>query len=76
MKISRLGEAPDYRFSLANERTFLAWIRTALGFLAMIHHLIGAGAFRVGVGHHVVREQVIFQIGIRHGHLWLSALAE
>lgn len=31
MKISRLGEAPDYRFSLANERTFLAWIRTAAG---------------------------------------------
>jgi putative membrane protein len=26
------GEAPDYRFSLANERTFLAWIRTGLGF--------------------------------------------
>jgi carbonic anhydrase len=24
------GQAPDYRFSLANERTFLAWIRTAL----------------------------------------------
>ena len=34
MKISRLGEAPDYRFSLANERTFLAWIRTSLGFFA------------------------------------------
>lgn len=34
MKLSRTGEAPDYRFSLANERTFLAWIRTALGFLA------------------------------------------
>lgn len=34
MKISRIGQAPDYRFSLANERTFLAWIRTALGFLA------------------------------------------
>ncbi|BDH47736.1 membrane protein [Salmonella enterica subsp. enterica serovar Choleraesuis] len=34
MKIARVGEAPDYRFSLANERTFLAWIRTALGFLA------------------------------------------
>lgn len=34
MKISRLGVAPDYRFSLANERTFLAWVRTALGFLA------------------------------------------
>jgi putative membrane protein len=28
------GEAPDYRFSLANERTYLAWIRTALALLA------------------------------------------
>ncbi len=26
------GSSPDYRFTLANERTFLAWIRTALGF--------------------------------------------
>jgi putative membrane protein len=25
------AEAPDVRFSFANERTFLAWIRTALG---------------------------------------------
>jgi len=25
---------PDYRFTLANERTFLAWIRTALALLA------------------------------------------
>lgn len=29
-----MGKDPDYRFSLANERTFLAWIRTALAFLA------------------------------------------
>jgi putative membrane protein len=28
------GQEPDYRFSLANERTFLAWIRTALAILA------------------------------------------
>ncbi|WP_369388277.1 YidH family protein [Streptomyces sp. CG1] len=30
------GGTPDYRFSLANERTFLAWLRTALA-------LIGGG---------------------------------
>ncbi len=28
------GHDPDPRFSLANERTFLAWIRTALGLVA------------------------------------------
>ena len=28
------GEEPDPRFSLANERTFLAWIRTSLALLA------------------------------------------
>jgi putative membrane protein len=28
------GEDPDYRFTLANERTYLAWIRTALSLLA------------------------------------------
>ncbi|MCW3766334.1 YidH family protein [Paenarthrobacter ureafaciens] len=30
----RTGKTPDYRFSLANERTFLAWIRTSLALLA------------------------------------------
>lgn len=29
-----LGEAPDYRFSLANERTFLAWVRSSLALMA------------------------------------------
>lgn len=28
------GSEPDGRFSLANERTFLAWVRTALALLA------------------------------------------
>ena len=32
--IRSVGEEPDYRFTLANERTFLAWIRTALALLA------------------------------------------
>ena len=27
----RVGKEPDYRFTLANERTFLAYVRTALG---------------------------------------------
>ncbi|RSS68689.1 YidH family protein [Streptomyces sp. WAC06614] len=35
-RIREEGETPDYRFSLANERTFLAWIRTALA-------LVGGG---------------------------------
>jgi putative membrane protein len=30
----QVGEDPDYRFTLANERTFLAWIRTSLALLA------------------------------------------
>jgi len=29
-----VGTEPDARFSLANERTFLAWVRTALGLIA------------------------------------------
>lgn len=32
--VYRGGSEPDPRFSLANERTFLSWIRTALAFLA------------------------------------------
>ena len=30
----RVDAEPDYRFTLANERTFLAWIRTALALIA------------------------------------------
>jgi putative membrane protein len=32
-EVRDVGSTPDYRFSLANERTFLAWIRTALALL-------------------------------------------
>ena len=32
--VYREGEEPDPRFSLANERTFLAWLRTALAMYA------------------------------------------
>ena len=30
----KTGTTPDYRFSMANERTFLAWIRTSLALIA------------------------------------------
>jgi putative membrane protein len=33
-KTESVGQTPDYRFSLANERTFLAWIRTGLALIA------------------------------------------
>jgi putative membrane protein len=34
MESSEDTREPDYRFTLANERTFLAWIRTALALIA------------------------------------------
>jgi putative membrane protein len=53
-----VGEDPDYRFTLANERTFLAWVRTALalnaGGLAVVELVsplaIPAGREAIGVG--------------------------
>jgi putative membrane protein len=35
-EVRAVGTTPDYRFSLANERTFLAWLRTGLA-------LVGGG---------------------------------
>jgi putative membrane protein len=40
------GDEPDPRFTLANERTFLAWVRTSLAMLAggvALHALNTAG---------------------------------
>jgi putative membrane protein len=33
-RVYEVGTEPDPRFTLANERTFLAWIRTALALIA------------------------------------------
>lgn len=40
------GEEPDYRFSLANERTFLAWLRTTL---ALVAAGVAVGVLDLGV---------------------------
>lgn len=52
----RVGAEPDYRFTLANERTFLAWIRTALalaagglGAIALLPDLLGSEAIGLGL---------------------------
>lgn len=45
-KAFREGEDPDPRFTLANERTYLAWIRTALGLIAAA---VGLEAFGTDV---------------------------
>ena len=52
-----VGDEPDPRFSLANERTFLAWIRTGLAFVtaglgiaALAHFAPAAGSRLVIAG--------------------------
>ncbi len=53
--LKSVGTDPDYRFSLANERTFLAWLRTGLGLLAgaialaSLVHDFGPRPIRVGM---------------------------
>jgi putative membrane protein len=44
---------PDYRFTLANERTFLAWVRTALALLAAA---VALGHLLPGFGPDAVRK--------------------
>lgn len=41
------GREPDPRFSLANERTFLAWIRTSLALIAVA---VAVDALPLGIG--------------------------
>lgn len=48
------GDNPDYRFTLANERTFLAWVRTALAMMAagvaVIRFIPGLSVIRHALG--------------------------
>ncbi|MCI2416712.1 DUF202 domain-containing protein [Saccharopolyspora sp. K220] len=47
-RLYRDGSEPDPRFTLANERTFLAWIRTALALMA---GGVGVEALNAATGH-------------------------
>ena len=76
-----LGTPPDYRFTLANERTFLAWIRTALalaaGGLGVVHLLpefggreplgIGLLALSLVVAVASYRRWVLLETAMRRG---------
>ena len=55
------GEEPDARFSLANERTFLAWIRTALALLAAG---VALDAFDLGLAAPAERLLTVVLVGL------------
>ena len=66
----REGDDPDPRFTLANERTFLAWVRTGLGLIAAA---VGLEAFGADVAGPVVHTALV--IGLLVGAILLVAFA-
>jgi putative membrane protein len=50
-QLRAVGDEPDYRFSLANERTFLAYLRTALALFAAGVAVLALDVFGDGVFH-------------------------
>lgn len=66
----REGREPDYRFSLANERTFLAWIRTALA-------VVGGGVlfrqFASDTGSHTLNFYIAVSITVLGGMMAIAA---
>ncbi|GHD05439.1 YidH family protein [Zhihengliuella salsuginis] len=69
------GTEPDPRFTLANERTFLAWIRTSLAFLAGGIALeafaldLFSDAFRRGLAAFIIAVGLLIALGA--GVRWL-----
>ncbi|MFD4293495.1 YidH family protein [Rhodococcus sp. NPDC058532] len=66
----RDGDDPDPRFTLANERTFLAWMRTAMGLIA---GAVGFEAF----GAEIVRPavQLVLVLGMLAGAAVIAGFA-
>lgn len=64
-----VGTDPDYRFTLANERTFLAWLRTGLAFLAgavalaSLVHDFGPRSVRIALTASLLLLSIIVTIG-------------
>ena len=58
----RTGKTPDYRFSLANERTFLAWIRTGLGFVAAGVAIAAVARLTAGLGVEFMADRLVSDI--------------
>jgi putative membrane protein len=64
------GHEPDPRFSLANERTFLAWVRTSLAFSAAGVALV-ALSLPVRPGFRLAASLVLIVLGILTAvHAW------
>ena len=69
---------PDYRFTLANERTFLAWQRTALGLLGLeavefgehVHGQTDVVIREAGQARGVVQQNVRIQDEVLHRLVW------
>lgn len=71
-RLYRQGEEPDPRFSLANERTFLAWIRTGLALVAA-GVALEALASPLQPGLRTAASLVLVVAGtIACGHSWVS----
>jgi putative membrane protein len=66
-----VGETPDYRFTLANERTFLAWVRTSLALMAagvaVVQFVPGPAVLRHTLGLVLVSFGGILA-GVSYGH--------
>lgn len=69
--LHEVGEAPDYRFTLANERTFLAWVRTSLALMAagvaVVQLVPGPSGLRHTLGFVLVAFGGILS-GVSYGH--------
>jgi putative membrane protein len=64
-----VGTDPDYRFTLANERTFLAWLRTGLALLAgavalaSLVHDFGPRSLRIAITVFVLVLSLVVTVG-------------